>query len=105
MNETEDFQSLFSYGTLQDHEVQISTFGRSLKGERDVLPEYRQIIFGPYLNVQFTGHHSDGVEGTRFEVTSAELAEADIYEATADYKRIQVQLKSGTFAWVYLNKE
>jgi gamma-glutamylcyclotransferase (GGCT)/AIG2-like uncharacterized protein YtfP len=105
MNRTEDFESLFSYGTLQDQEVQVSTFGRSLKGERDGLPEYRQITFGPYLNVQFTGHQSDLVEGTRFEVTSAELEEADIYEATADYKRIQVQLKSGRLAWVYLNKE
>ena len=105
MNKTEDFESLFSYGTLQDQEVQVSTFGRSLKGERDGLPEYRQITFGPYLNVQFTGHQSDLVEGTRFEVTSAELEEADIYEATADYKRIQVHLKSGRLAWVYLNKE
>ena len=105
MNKTEDFESLFSYGTLQDHEVQVSTFGRTLIGERDALPEYRQITFGPYMNVQFTGHPSDLVEGTRFEVTSTELEEADIYEATADYKRIQVQLKSGTFAWVYLNKE
>ena len=105
MNESEDFELLFSYGTLQDHEVQVSTFGRSLKGERDALPEYRQVTFGPYLNVQFTGHQSDRVEGTRFEVTGAELEEADIYEATADYKRIQVQLKSGSRAWVYLNKE
>ena len=105
MNESEDFESLFSYGTLQDHGVQVSTFGRTLVGEHDALPEYRQITFGPYLNVQFTGHQSDWVEGTRFEVTTAELEEADIYEATADYKRIQVQLKSGRFAWVYLNKE
>ena len=105
MNESEDFESLFSYGTLQDHEVQVSTFGRSLKGERDALPRYCQITFGPYLNVQFTGHQSDSVEGTRFEVTSAELEEADIYEATADYNRIQVHLKSGRLAWVYLNKE
>jgi gamma-glutamylcyclotransferase (GGCT)/AIG2-like uncharacterized protein YtfP len=105
MNEIEDSELLFSYGTLQDHEVQVSTFGRTLIGERDALPEYRQVTFGPYMNVQFTGHQSDWVEGTRFEVTSTELEEADIYEATADYKRIQVQLKSGTFAWVYLNKE
>ena len=105
MNKSEDSEMLFSYGTLQDHEVQVSTFGRTLIGERDALPEYRQITFGPYMNVQFTGHQSDSVEGTRFEVTRAELEEADIYEATADYKRIQVQLKSGRFAWVYLNKE
>jgi gamma-glutamylcyclotransferase (GGCT)/AIG2-like uncharacterized protein YtfP len=105
MNKHEDFESLFSYGTLQDHEVQLSTFGRSLVGERDALPEYCKVTFGPYMNVQLTGHESDCVEGTRFEVTTAELDEADIYEATANYKRIQVQLKSGRYAWVYLNKE
>ena len=105
MNESEDFESLFSYGTLQDHEVQVSTFGRTLVGEHDALPEYRPITFGPYLNVQFTGHQSDWVEGTRFEVTTDELAAADTYEASANYKRIEVELKSGRQAWVYLNNE
>ena len=103
MKQSEDFELLFSYGTLQDQEVQLSTFGRTLVGERDALLEYSQTTSGPHLNVQFTGKVSDSVEGVRFEVTRAELDEADIYEATADYNRIEVQLKSGRHAWVYLN--
>ena len=103
MNKSEDFEWLFSYGTLQDQEVQLSTFGRTLVGEHDVLPEYSQTTFGPYLNVRFTGRMSDSVEGTRFEVTKTELEEADVYEASADYKRIEVELNSGRRAWVYLN--
>lgn len=105
MNKSEHFESLFSYGTLQDHEVQLSTFGRTLVGERDVLPAYSQTTFGPHWNVQFTGQMSDSVEGTRFEVTRTELEEADIYEATADYERVEVTLTSGRRAWVYLNRE
>jgi len=101
----ENSESLFSYGTLQHLEVQLSTFGRILVGERDTLPQYSQTTSGPHLNVEFTGRLSDFVEGTRFEVTTAELEAADIYEATADYKRIEVQLNSGKRAWVYLNNE
>jgi len=101
----ENSESLFSYGTLQHEEVQLSTFGRTLVGEPDTLPQYSQTTYGPHLNVEFTGRLSDFVEGTRFEVSTAELEEADIYEATADYKRIEVQLKSGKRAWVYLNNE
>jgi len=29
---------LFSYGTLQEERVQLSTFGRRLSGEPDALP-------------------------------------------------------------------
>ena len=105
MNKSEGLESLFSYGTLQDVEVQLSTFGRTFVGERDALPEYCQTTCGPHLNVKFTGRLSDFVEGMRFEVTRTEIEEADIYEATADYKRIEVQLRSGKSAWVYLNNE
>jgi gamma-glutamylcyclotransferase (GGCT)/AIG2-like uncharacterized protein YtfP len=105
MQNSKDAESLFSYGTLQDEQVQLSTFGRTLAGERDALAGYRQIPLGPYLNLQFTGELADFVEGTRFEVTRTELDDADIYEASADYKRIEVTLKSGARAWVYLNKE
>src|SRR5262245_15779953 len=105
MSKTEQFESLFSYGTLQDDEVQLSTFDRLLVGEADALPAYLQTTCGPYLNIRFTGRRSDSVRGIRFEVTKAELEVADIYEATADYKRIEVQLSSGTRAWVYLNND
>lgn len=33
---------LFSYGTLQQSQVQIETFGRLLQGQADALPGYRR---------------------------------------------------------------
>jgi hypothetical protein len=48
-----------------------------------------------------TGRSSDVVEGTRFALTSAELAATDQYEA-ADYVRVPVVLASRTPAWLYI---
>ncbi len=115
LSTTEELEHLFSYGTLQLEAVQFATFGRKLMGEPDVLLGYRQTkiaIQNPsvaatsgaeyHLNAQFTGRDSDFVAGTMFKVTKKELEQADIYEDAADYKRISVQLKSGTRAWVYV---
>lgn len=115
MSTTEELENLFSYGTLQCEAVQLATFGRKLDGEPDTLLGYRQTtleIRDPvvaaasedkyYLNAQFTGSDSDFIVGTRFKVTTKELEQADIYEDTADYIRVVVQLKSGTRAWVYV---
>ncbi|MCI0390467.1 MAG: gamma-glutamylcyclotransferase [Acidobacteria bacterium] len=115
MSTTEESEHLFSYGTLQNEAVQLATFGRTLVGEPDTLPGYRQTVLeiqNPsfvatsgakyHRNAQFTGLESDSVEGTRFKVTKKELEQADIYEAAADYKRVVVQLKSGTRSWVYV---
>jgi len=111
MNES-NFVHLFSYGTLQDEAVQVSTFGRKLKGVPDKLVGYRQTkvpikdqpsVTGYYLNVEPSEQENDVVTGTRFEVTEPELLQADEYEATADYQRITVNLSSGTIAWVYVS--
>lgn len=115
LSTTEELEHLFSYGTLQREAVQLATFGRRLDGEPDTLPGHRQTtleIRDPivaaaseenyYLNAQFTGSDSDFIAGTRFKVTTKELEQADIYEDAADYKRVVVQLKSGTRAWVYV---
>ena len=48
-----------------------------------------------------TGDPADEVPGTLFLITAAELAAADAYEVSA-YKRIEVVLKSGKSAWVYV---
>lgn len=116
MSTTEELEHLFSYGTLQTEAVQLATFDRRLVGEPDTLLGYRQTrleIQDPsvvaasgetyYLNAQFTGRDSDFVVGTIFKVTREELEQADIYEDAADYKRVSVQLKSGTWAWVYVS--
>ena len=115
MNDNQ-FVELFSYGTLQDEAVQLSTFGRRLEGVPDQLPGFRQskipITDQPdvtddefYFNAEPTGQDSDIVTGTRFKVTEQELEEADVYEAPAHYKRITVRLKSGITAWVYVHHE
>jgi gamma-glutamylcyclotransferase (GGCT)/AIG2-like uncharacterized protein YtfP len=111
----EDLENLFSYGTLQDESVQFATFGRRLSGEADVLARYREghvpirsgALTTPtkqqyHLNAEFTGRDSDSINGTVFQVTTDELQQADLYEATANYKRIRVELKSGKHSWVYI---
>jgi hypothetical protein len=109
-------EKLFSYGTLQIEDVQLSTFGRRLEGKPDILIGYRLTLIPirdqtvvarsgdtHYRNLQFTGITTDLIDGMVFTVTRKELEEADGYEEDADYQRVMVQLKSGLNAWVYLN--
>jgi hypothetical protein len=106
---------LFSYGTLQQDGVQLSTFGRKLVGKPDALSGFKQTLVeikDPHVLetsgkthhpiVAFTGNKGDQVSGTVFEITDQELADADKYEV-ADYKRIGVTLASGIQAWVYVD--
>lgn len=112
---TEDTENLFSYGTLRTEEVQLATFGRRLESTPDVLVGYslKMIVIqdqdfvaksgtAHHRNIQFTGLESDFVEGAVLSVTKTELEQADSYEPDG-YKRVQVQLRSGSKAWVYLN--
>jgi len=111
----EDTERLFSYGTLQTESVQLSTFGRKLAGHLDALVGYRlqmiQIEDRDFVaksgaeyhrTLEFTGSTSDLVEGTVFSVTEQELEQADAYEPDG-YERVQITLRSGTEAWVYLS--
>jgi gamma-glutamylcyclotransferase (GGCT)/AIG2-like uncharacterized protein YtfP len=104
---------LFSYGTLQQEAVQISTFGRLLRGERDELVGFEQSLkevedpafvaaSGKALHaiVKYNGRNDSRVPGMVFEVSERELASADTYEPPG-YKRIATQLASGKQAWVY----
>ncbi|HEY3888844.1 MAG TPA: gamma-glutamylcyclotransferase family protein [Caulobacteraceae bacterium] len=105
-------ETLFSYGTLRQAQVQMTSFGRLLEGREDVLPGYRlgrlQITDPDVLAKSEARFHpiaeaspGDEVAGTVFEITEAELAAADDYEV-ADYMRVRVRLKSGAQAWVYV---
>lgn len=109
-------EQLFTYGTLQLDDVQLATFGRRLEGRSDVLIGYRLVKItiededfvvksgtAEHRNLQFTGNSSDFVEGTVFSVTMEELEKSDAYEPEG-YERVLVQLKSGTNAWIYLNR-
>jgi len=104
---------LFSYGTLQQKNVQLANFGRELSGNSDVLPMYvigeieitdERVLresgkkYHPIL--RYTGNSEDEVSGTVFELSGDELGLADDYEVD-DYKRISARLKSGRTCWIY----
>jgi hypothetical protein len=104
---------LFSYGTLQQGAVQLSTFGRLLRGEPDELVGFERAqvrIDDPefvatsgtasHAIVRFNGRSNSRVSGMVFEVTDSELARADEYEPDG-YTRISALLASGKRAWVY----
>jgi len=98
---------LFSYGTLQQHDVQLSTFGRTLVGHPDSLPSFQVDevkVDGIHANLKRSEQAGDGVAGTRFEVTDDELARADEFEAQFSYRRTAVTLASGISAWVYIHQ-
>lgn len=105
---------LFSYGTLQQNEVQLSSFGRLLDGEEDAMTGHTTAmveITDPdvlrasgkrfHLVVIPSKNPSDEVPGKVFRITEAELRAADAYEVS-DYKRVEVTLRSGRTAWVYV---
>jgi gamma-glutamylcyclotransferase (GGCT)/AIG2-like uncharacterized protein YtfP len=107
---------IFSYGTLQQDDVQRSTFGRLLQGQRDELVGFEpslvriedpQIVATTgkthHANVTFIGRNDSRVSGAVFEITDAELAAADQYEQVAAYKRVAATLASGKQAWVYVD--
>ncbi len=92
---------LFSYGTLQEEDVQLSTFGRRLDGQRDELVGYERGTVGPHANV--TAKEGSRVAGTVFEVTDGELARSDEYERVFSYERVEARMASGRTAWVYVH--
>ncbi len=98
---------LFSYGSLQQPAVQLSTFGRLLGGREDVLPgfELRMVQHGErqFANVIRSGNAHDTVPGMVFEISDAELAAADEYERADAYTRIAARLSSGLEAWLYVD--
>ncbi|KAA0084414.1 gamma-glutamylcyclotransferase [Mycolicibacterium sp. P9-64] len=107
-------ESLFSYGTLQQRDVQLTTFGRELDGRPDAIVGFELdwvTIVDPHVIatsgsdrhpiLKPTDRRDAAVEGTVFTISAAELAAADEYEVD-DYTRIAVPLRSGRQAWVYV---
>jgi hypothetical protein len=104
---------LFSYGTLQVKAVRMANFGRLLSGRPDLLPGYTlvPIIINDSAVIALSGksqhmiakrsHANDEVTGMVFEITADELAAAHRYEV-GEYTLVQVTLKSGVKAWVYV---
>jgi gamma-glutamylcyclotransferase (GGCT)/AIG2-like uncharacterized protein YtfP len=117
MTETQEAYHLFSYGTLQTPTVQVATFGRRLQGKPDALVGYRLVMIqvgdhdfvkqsgtAHHRNLEYTGQPSDVVHGTVLTLTQQEFEQADAYEPEG-YERVQVELRSGANAWVYLSQK
>jgi gamma-glutamylcyclotransferase (GGCT)/AIG2-like uncharacterized protein YtfP len=108
---------LFSYGTLQQEDVQLSTLGRRLNGQSDELLGCEQSLVKiddlnvaatlgktHHANLTFNGNANSRVAGIVFEVTDAELASIDGYEAAFSYTRLVARLALGGEAWVYVHQ-
>lgn len=108
---------LFSYGTLRQAGVQLAAFGRQLDGTEDGMLGYRieqvEITDPGVLAASGERFHPivipsadplDEVPGIVFRISMEDLWAADAYEVS-DYARIQMRLKSGLTAWVYVKAE
>jgi gamma-glutamylcyclotransferase (GGCT)/AIG2-like uncharacterized protein YtfP len=107
---------LFTYGTLQLENVQLETYGRKLKGKKDILEGFKidklEIFDAEVLQTSNKKFHpiaipsqnkKDCIHGVIFEITEQELIETDNYEVS-DYKRVLKTFKSGNKAWIYIHK-
>ncbi|WP_339626868.1 DUF4286 family protein [uncultured Maribacter sp.] len=97
---------LFTYGTLQEREVQLGVFSRPLAGFEDELPLYilsDKKVADLYPTLYHTGQKEDSIKGQVYTLSNQELMKADTYEGEA-YERKQIQLSSGKNAWVYIAK-
>ncbi|PKA98719.1 gamma-glutamylcyclotransferase (GGCT)/AIG2-like uncharacterized protein YtfP [Flavobacteriaceae bacterium MAR_2009_75] len=97
---------IFSYGTLRQIDIQEQLFGRKLEGEPDELLGFElslQKAYGKYPIIVKTENHNSKIGGVAFQISEDELLHTDIYEGS-EYSRIQVPLKSGKQAWVYVAK-
>ena len=97
---------IFTYGTLQENEVQLGVFSRPLVGFQDELQHYRLSdlkVANRYPTLEHTGSATDKITGKVYTLTPEELIKADTYEGEA-YKRNEIILASGKKAWVYIAK-
>src|SRR5262245_56573410 len=98
---------VFSYGSLRQLDVQLRTFGRALEGIPDTLAGFESVPVWhgnrQLANLVRSAGAAARVDGMAFEISDAELAVADAYEAADEYARIAVVLASGRPAWVYVD--
>ena len=98
-----DSEKVFEYGSLQDATVQLEVLGRitvnipdTLKGYARSHIEVEGVVY-PLIIPQAEGV----IHGSVAEVSAEELQKLDAYETMA-YKRKNVLLESGIYAWVYI---
>ncbi|MFH7017655.1 gamma-glutamylcyclotransferase family protein [Flavobacterium sp. FlaQc-47] len=102
-------EKLFSYGTIRSKEIQRQIFNKILIGTPDQLLGHKlkslqieeEFGMADYVVAVPTAESSDPIHGMAFDISTSDLAKVDIFESNA-YKRVEVTLKSGTVAWVYI---
>jgi hypothetical protein len=98
-------EKLFTYGMLQRADIQEELFGRKLSGFSDALAGYAKgkiEIEGETFDVADEKPGSI-IDGIVYETSGQEFEIADRYEGE-QYKRIKVELVSGTETWVYIRR-
>ena|SRR5437762_881150 len=107
---------LFSYGTLQQPNVQLANYGRLIHGEADALLGYELVplliedprviaVSGKSVHViaRPSGDSTARITGTILFLTEAELEASDAYEEQS-YRRVEARLESGRMAFVYVGE-
>lgn len=97
-------EHLFTYGTLQEKQVQLDVFGHLMEGHPDGLLGFKKLenaVYGQFPVVIQTQDAKDKVKGTVYTLSLTDLEKADEYE-TEVYKREKFPLESGLEAWVYI---
>lgn len=96
-------EKIFTYGTLQNPDIQIDVLGRKLSdGTPDTLRGYAMgKLQGIHMiyNIIYPKTGST-VQGTVYDVTNEEFEKLDAYEGNA-YLRVSATLVSNTRAWIY----
>ena len=102
-------EKLFSYGTLRSKQIQMQLFNKLLKGTQDQLLGYKlkslqieeEFGMADYVVAVPSEDSSDPIHGIVYNISPSDLAKVDIFESNA-YKRVEVTLKSGVVAWIYI---
>ncbi len=101
--------AVFSYGTLQDPEVQKELYNRVLEGQPDRISGYvlesinlpdSSFNYISYSIAKLTGNPQDSIEGFVFYLSEHELKITDTYESEG-YERFKIKLDSGIEAIMY----
>lgn len=108
--------SLFSFGTLRQHDVQLSLFGGRVPSTPDAIVGFRvgRVTITDPAAIKASGHDvhpaliatgdpSEVVDGELFELSEDELAAVHRYEEVS-FQRIDVLTRSGRNAWAYAPK-
>ncbi len=102
-------EKLFSYGTLRSKQIQMQLFNKILPGTADQLLGYKlkslqieeEFGMADYVVAVPSEDATEIIHGVAFNISPSDLAKVDIFESNA-YKRVEVKLKSGIVAWIYV---